>query len=310
MSRTENDAELEDFSIRHSTFHPSLIRMFWSIIGWIVIGYICLMLLLFFFQERLIYFPTKTWAATPATVGLPYEEVWFETADGVKLSGWFVPHHQTQDGASDSSRKVILFFHGNAGNISHRLWSLELFHRLGLSTLIIDYRGYGQSQGSPGEQGTYLDAEAAWRYLVADRQIPPDRIIVFGESLGGAVAAYLAQTHSPQALILFSTFTSVPDMGAQAYPFLPVRLLARVKYDTLARLPEIHCPVLLVHSPGDEVVPYSHGQRLFAAANAPKEFLEIRGRHNEGVLVSAMGYEAGLASFVSKLDDHPSTPNQ
>ncbi len=278
----------------------SWLRMLWLVLGCLVLGYGGLLAFLFLFQERLVYFPTRTWIATPGDFGLPYEEVWLETADRVKLSGWWVPLPQAKDGASP--RGVVLFFHGNGGNISHRLGSLELFHRLGLSTLIIDYRGYGRSEGSPGEQGTYLDAEAAWRYLVEERQIPANQIIVFGESLGGAVAAWLAQTHIPRGLILVSTFTSVPDMGAQVYPFLPVRLLARIRYNTLARLPEIHCPLLIVHSPDDEVVPFSHGQQLFAAANAPKEFLEMRGGHNEGLILSAAQYETGLSNFIAKLD--------
>lgn len=271
----------------------SWLRMLWLVIGLVVFGYISLAVLLFIFQERLVYFPTRAWQATPADIGLPYEEVWLETGDGISLSAWLAP--------VDSPRAFILFFHGNGGNISHRLGSLELFHRLGLSTLIIDYRGYGQSEGSPGEQGTYLDAEAAWRYLVEERQIPPERIIVFGESLGGGVASWVAQTHPPAGLILVSTFTSVPDMGAQVYPFLPVRLLARVQYNTLARLPDIHCPVLIIHSPADEVVPYNHGQQLFAAANAPKEFLEIRGSHNGGLALSAAQYEAALERFVARV---------
>jgi hypothetical protein len=287
------------FIIRHSW-----LRMLWLIVGLVVVGYTGLLAFLFLFQERLIYFPTRAWIATPGDIGLPYEEVWLETADGVKLSGWLIPLRQGQAKAVNSARGVVLFLHGNGGNISHRLGSLELFHRLGLSILIIDYRGYGQSEGSPGEQGTYLDAEAAWRYLVEEQQIPANQIIVFGESLGGGVAAWLAQTHAPRGLILVSAFTSVPDMGAQVYPFLPVRLLARVHYNTLARLPEIHCPVLIVHSRDDEVVPYSHGQQLFAAANAPKEFLEIRGGHNEGLMISAAQYEAGLADFIGKLGNH------
>lgn len=278
--------------------------MFWSIVGLIVLFYIGILALLFFFQERLVYLPSRAWAATPADIGLPYEEIWFEAADGVKLSGWFVPLRPAQGGAVEPARGVVLFFHGNGGNISHRLGSLEMFHRLGLSTFIIDYRGYGQSEGNPSEQGTYLDAEAAWRYLVEERQIPPAKIIVFGESLGGAVAAWLAQTHSPQALILLSTFTSIPDMGAQTYPFMPVRLLARIQYNTLARLPEINCPVLIVHGQEDEIVPYGHGQQLFEAANQPKEFLEIKGSHNEGVIISAAQYEAGLATFAAKYGDH------
>lgn len=279
----------------------SWLRMLWLIVSLAVICYLSLLAFLFLFQERLIYFPTRAWDATPGDVGLPYEEVWLETADRVKLSGWWIPLHQAQDAASP--RGVVLFFHGNGGNISHRLGLLELFHRLGLSTMIIDYRGYGQSEGSPGEQGTYLDAEAAWRYLVEERRIPANQIIIFGESLGGAVAAWVAQTHAPGGLILVSTFTSVPDMGAQVYPFLPVRLLARVHYNTLARLPEIQCPVLIVHSRDDEVVPYRHGQQLFAAANTSKEFLEIKGGHNDGLMMSVAQYEAGLDDFIAKLID-------
>lgn len=275
--------------IRLFAIHHLFWRMIWSILGLLLMSYLALAALLFFGQERLIYFPSQSWLATPAQAGIPYEEIWLESADGVKLSGWFVP--------AESSRGVILFFHGNGGNISHRLESLALFHRLGWSTFIIDYRGYGQSEGRPGEQGTYLDAEAAWRYLLEEKRVRPEQIVIFGESLGGAVAAWLAQTHSPQALILLSTFTSVPDMGAQTYPFLPIRLLARVHYNTLARLPEITCPVLIIHSPDDEVVPYSHGQKLFGVAREPKEFLKLRGGHNEGVLLAAAEYEAGLIAF-------------
>lgn len=271
----------------------SWLRMLWVVIGLLALGYVGLAALLFFFQERLVYFPTRTWEAIPADVGLSYEEVLLEATDGLKLSAWLVP--------VDSPRAVILFFHGNGGNISHRLESLKQFYRLGLSTFIVDYRGYGQSEGKPGEEGTYLDAEAAWRYLTEKRHIPPGQIIIFGESLGGAVAAWTAQTHPPAGLILLSTFTSVPDMGAQVYPFLPIRLLARVHYNTLARLADIQCPVLIIHSSDDEVVPYSHGQQLFATVQTPKEFLEIRGSHNGGPALSAVPYEAALDRFVARV---------
>ncbi|MBN1993769.1 MAG: alpha/beta hydrolase [Anaerolineae bacterium] len=257
-----------------------------------IVLYISLVAFFFFIQERLIYFPTRRITATPADIGLAYEAVWLETTDGVKLSGWFIP--------AEEARGVVLFLHGNAGNISHRLDSLEIFHRLGLSVLIIDYRGYGQSEGQPSEQGTYLDAEAAWHYLVKERQIPPGQIILFGRSLGGAVAARLAQQNNPGALILESTFTSVPDVAAKYYPFLPVRLLARFKYNTLARLPQINCPVLVVHSPDDDIIPYSHGKQLLAAAPEPKEFLALKGGHNEGIFISGKQYEAGLDAFISK----------
>lgn len=267
-------------------------RMILSILATLVAVYIVVVALAYFFQERLLYFPLRGITATPASRGLAYEDVWLETTDGVKIAGWFIPAVQP--------RATLLFFHGNAGNISHRLDSIETFHRLGLNTFIIDYRGYGQSEGRPSETGTYLDAAAAWRYLVEERQIPPDEIIIFGRSLGGAVAAWLAWQQSPGALILESTFTSAPDVASQAYPFLPVRQLARIDYNTLKRVPEIKAPLLIIHSPDDNVIPYDHSQRLFAAANEPKEFLTIRGGHNDGFLISAPAYEAKVAAFVAQ----------
>jgi hypothetical protein len=266
--------------------------MLWTILITVVGFYAGLTALVFFFQNRLVYFPLSRLALTPAAKGLAYENVWLETPDGVKLFGWFVP--------AEPARGVLLFFHGNAGNISHRLDSIEQFHRLGLSVFIIDYRGYGRSEGRPSEQGTYLDAEAAWRYLVEERQVAPDKIVIFGRSLGGAVATWLAQDHPPAVLIIESTFTSIPDMAAQIYFFLPVRLLARIDYNTLARLPELTSPVLIIHSPDDDVIPYVHGQRLFAAAQEPKEFLSIQGGHNDGYIRSAELYEARLEAFLQR----------
>jgi hypothetical protein len=167
-----------------------------------------------------------------------------------------------------------------------------------LSVFIVDYRGYGQSEGRPTEQGTYLDADAAWRYLVEERQVPPSEIVLFGRSLGGAVASWLAQNYTPRALILESTFTSIADVGAASYPFLPVRLLSRLQYNTLKRMPDIDCPVLIVHSPEDRLIPYAHGRRLFEAAQEPKEFLTIKGGHNDGFIISAQAYEAKLEEFI------------
>lgn len=275
-------------------YYPT-IRKMWSIIGLVISLYVGLVVILFFFQAHFIYFPTSAMAGRPTLIGLDYEDIRFETTDGVSLSGWFVP--------VEGSKKVVLFFHGNAGNISHRLESLAHFHQLGLNVFIIDYRGYGQSQGRISEQGTYLDAEAAWHYLVEERQVEPENIILFGRSLGGAVATWLAEKHAPQALILESTFTSVPALGARQFPFLPVRLLARIRYNTLERLPRVKCPVLIVHSPDDTLIPYSHGRQLFQAAPEPKDFLELRGGHNEGFIISGPGYQDGLQAFITKHTD-------
>ena len=265
-------------------------HMVWTVIGVTVLLYVGLVLLLYLVQARLVYFPTRTIWATPAAVGLDFETVRFEAEDGVTLSGWFIPAEETDD--------VVLFFHGNAGNISHRLESIELFHRLGLNVFIVDYRGYGQSEGSPSEEGTYRDAAAAWRYLVEERQVEPGHIILFGRSLGGAVATWLASQRQPKSLILESTFTSVPDIGALQFPFLPVRSLARIRYNSFERLPQINVPVLVVHSPQDEVIPYDHGQQLFEAANEPKQFIQLRGGHNEGFVITGQPYEAGLEDFI------------
>jgi len=209
-------------------------------------AYILFIGFLFVFQSRYIYFPERILLANPGSVGLDFENVSFETEDGVRLSGWFI--------LKENARGVVLFCHGNAGNISHRLESIQIFHRLRLSVFIFDYRGYGQSEGRPTEQGTYADAKAAWRYLVEERRINPNEIIVFGRSLGGAVASQLAQSHAPGALIVESAFTSLPDIAATIYPYLPVRLLLRFKYNTVEYITKVGRPVLVVHSRDDEII--------------------------------------------------------
>jgi fermentation-respiration switch protein FrsA (DUF1100 family) len=179
------------------------------------------------------------------------------------------------------------------------LESLKIFHDLGLSTLIIDYRGYGESQGSISEKGTYLDAETGWNYLNGVKGFPPEKIIVFGRSLGAAIAAYIAGREKPGGLILESAFTSVPDMGARMYPYMPVRLLSRYKYDARKALQSVTCPVLVVHSPHDDIIPFENGLQLYETARQPKRFLEIRGDHNEGFYVSGNIYIDGLKEFVT-----------
>jgi len=252
-------------------------------------------LYLFILQPRLLYYPDlpgRGIVATPADIGLDYEAVTLTTADGVHLAGWFVPYPQ--------ARATLLFLHGNAGNISHRLDSIRLFHDLGLAVFIIDYRGYGESEGRPTEDGTYRDAAAAWDYLVEQRQLAPRQIVLFGRSLGGAVAADLASRTQPAALIIESTFTSVPDMAATLYPWLPVRWLSRFRYDTGAKLAAIAAPLLIAHSADDEIIPYAHGRRLFELARKPKQFLELRGGHNDGFLVSGEHYVSSLDAFLEQ----------
>ena len=176
-----------------------------------------------------------------------------------------------------------------------------MFNELGLNVLMVEYRGYGQSEGTASEHGTRLDALAAWDYLVTGRGVSNDKIVLFGRSLGGAVAAQLAQEQRPAGLVLESTFTSVPDIGADVYPWLPVRLLSAISYDSLSAVPGFSFPVMIVHSPQDDIIPYHHGQALFNAAKEPKHFLEIGGGHNGGYLQDRQAYLDGLRQFLDSL---------
>ncbi|MCY3750114.1 MAG: alpha/beta hydrolase [Gammaproteobacteria bacterium] len=238
----------------------------------------------------MIFFPGKRIVDTPGSIGLHYEDVYLVTEDDVRIHGWYVPHVD--------EKATVLFFHGNAGNISHRLDSISIFHDLGLSVFIIDYRGYGRSGGRPSEQGTYRDAMAAWNYLVDERRLRPDEIIVFGRSLGGAVAAWMAAKVTPAAVILESTFTSVKELGKFYYPYLPVSRIARIHYPVDEYITSFNCPVLIVHSHQDEVIPVIHGQRLFEYAREPKMFLPISGDHSNGFLLSKDVYVKGVKQFL------------
>jgi hypothetical protein len=257
-------------------------------------AYAIVLLALFVFQSRLVYFPnipSRAIGSGPDNIGLAYEPVEIITEDGIKLDAWYVPAKEPHG--------VMLFFHGNAGNISHRLDSLRIFNELNLDTLIFDYRGYGRSEGKISEQGTYRDADAAWRYLTVERGIPAAEIVLFGRSLGAAIAAYVASRHRPGALILESGFVSVPELAAILYPWLPARQLARIGYPTGEYLKTASCPVLIVHSRDDEIIPFKQGRQLFELANEPKHFLELLGGHNDGFLVSGRRYLDGFENFLT-----------
>ncbi len=256
--------------------------------------YLGLMGFLYLYQDHLLYLPdvpSREVTATPAQVGLAFEPVTLTADDGVRLDGWFLPREQ--------ARATLLFFHGNAGNLSHRLDSLRLFHDLGLAVLIIDYRGYGRSEGKPSEAGIYQDAEAAWRYLTETRQLPPGRILLLGRSFGGAVAGYLASRHPALGVVLESTFTSAPELASRLYPWIPARWLTRVDYDTRARLADMRMPVMVIHSRQDDLIPFAQGQALFTEARPPKRFLELNGSHNNGVADSRQRYRQGLDGFIA-----------
>jgi pimeloyl-ACP methyl ester carboxylesterase len=259
------------------------------------IAYAAIMLLVFVFQPRLVYFPQveRELTTTPRAAGLDYEDVSLQTADGIDLHGWWVPARQ--------ARGTVLLMHGNAGNIAHRIGYATMFNRLGYSILLFDYRGYGKSGGHPDEPGTYRDAEAAWMHLTAARKVQAQDIVMVGESLGGGVATWLAAKYPPRALVLASTFTSVPDLGAQIYPWLPVRMLARIEYGNLARIGQIKAPVMIAHSRDDDVIPYAHGETLFAAAHEPKQLLILSGGHNEGFLFTRDEWTTATGAFLDRL---------
>jgi fermentation-respiration switch protein FrsA (DUF1100 family) len=242
--------------------------------------------------SQVLYHPSRELRGTPSDLGLSYEWVALETADGARLSAWWVP--------ADSPRGALLFCHGNAGNISDRLDSIRIFNRLGLSLFFFDYRGYGKSIGSPSEQGTYRDAEAAWNYLIQARKTDPQKIVVFGRSLGGSIAAWVSQANKPRALILESTFISLREAARDHLPGPLAKLFVPDQYHTLQYLKRVHCPVLILHSRKDESIPFRHGEALYATASEPKEFVEIHGSHNRGFLDSQPLYEAALDLFLSK----------
>ena len=266
-----------------------------------VVLYVSLGLLIKFTNviNQFIYFPERVIDQDPGDFGLEFEDVYLETSDGVRIHGWFVP---------GSGGPTLVWFHGNGGNISNRADNIAgLNRRLGVSILIIDYRGYGLSDGSPDEQGTYLDAEAAVAHALSRPDVDPERLVLFGRSLGCAVAAEMAVRHDVYAVVLESPFTSVPAMARRAYPFLPgLGLLTGNMYDTLGKTARIDAPVMVLHGDSDEIVPFEMGREVFEAAQEPKRFYAIRGAgHNDTFAVGGAPYLDALASFLAEPRSEP-----
>lgn len=255
--------------------------------------YVGLSVMLFVMQSRVLYQPMRGYDYDPSDYGLAYEAVSLDTPDGQTLAGWYVP--------AEGAERTILFCHGNAGNISHRLDTLKMFHELGLNCLIVDYRGYGESSGRPTESGTKIDMLAGFQWLIEEKGARAEQIILFGRSLGGSIAATLAKDLNPGGLVIESAFTSFNDIGSHYYPWLPVRLFSRFDYNTLEAVKQVKCPVLVIHSPDDEIVPYKFGQQIFAAANEPKQFADLKGTHNEGCYDNADMYKKIWKNWLDQL---------
>ena len=252
-----------------------------------------MILLMALFERSLIFFPTRypdgLWDTATAArgSGCVIEDHYFSTDDGLRLLGWWCRRLD-----APANEPVLLFFHGNAGNLSDRADLLiELATRTGAGVFVVGYRGYGRSEGRPRESGLYLDARAAWKYLTEEREVESDRVVIFGKSLGGAVAIDLAMEAPAAGLIVESSFTSIPDMAGAHYPFVP-KFLVRTQMNSVIKIPHISIPKLFIHSRQDRVVPYRLGRELYEAAAEPKSFYEVRGAgHNETWLVGGAAYE-------------------
>jgi len=260
----------------------------YSVLGWT----------LYFMQATFLYRPVCEVTYTPEALSLDFEKVTYKSEDGLNINGWYVP--------ADNSRLTILFCHGNGGNMMHRLDSINLFNNLGLNCFIFDYRGYGNSEGTPSEEGTYMDAMGAYKWLTAEKKVSPDDIIIFGRSLGGSVAAHLASRVKAGTLIIESAFTSYVDIGRKFYPYMPVRWFARFSYETIEYIKKVHYPVMIIHSRNDDLVPFEFALELHEVANEPKELVEIFGSHNDGFLVSSEIYEKAWIKWLKFLEEYRS----
>jgi fermentation-respiration switch protein FrsA (DUF1100 family) len=248
--------------------------------------------------ERLIFVPDSVLVGTPKQWGLDYEDVEFSTADGVRLHGWYVPGTRPE---------TLLWFHGNAGNISHRLDNLRLLHdQVGTAVFLFDYRGYGRSEGQPSERGLYEDARAALQHFVTRRGVPREDLIYFGRSLGSGVAIELATEATPRGLILETPFVSIRAMARSL--FGPLAVVAPSSFDNLSKSPRLKCPKLFIHGDSDSLVPYAQGRELFEAALPPKAFYTIRGAdHNDTYLVGGSTYFRRIREFIEGLSDRSSS---
>jgi hypothetical protein len=266
----------------------------------VVLFFVGFAALLYFGQGRLIFQPTSKHEATPVQFGLQFETAKIAVTEAESIHAWYFPCEKADSAAT------VLFCHGNAGNISHRLHTARFLVGLGVNVLLFDYRGYGQSDGMASEVNVYADAEAAYRWLLDEKGVRADRLFLFGRSLGGAVAIELATRVKCAGIVVESSFTSSGDMGQRMFPYLPIRLLVRYRFDSLGKIGRLTCPVLVSHSPDDDIIPYEMGRELFDSAGPNKTFLELEGVHNSHNFSENEKYINGLRAFLGvPPDSHP-----
>jgi uncharacterized protein len=256
----------------------------------ILAGYFIILLLMFLFQGKLLFMPTSGFMQTPESVGIDAEDVWVETEDGVKLHAWYFPN--------EDSDAVIVLSHGNAGNISYRIDIARTLLNAGAAVLMYDYRGYGKSEGRPNEKGLYMDITAFTEHLIHEKEYPEEKIYMYGRSLGGAVAAYAATQYDLGGLVLDSAFKNLRAMVRDVYPFVPSSL-ARYEFPTETYLQKLNgTPVMIMHSPDDEIVGYHNGEYLYKIAKDPKSFVQLRGGHNDNFFASRDLIERSWRDFL------------
>lgn len=247
-------------------------------------------------EDKMIYFPSKypegMWNIKDHDVLV--EDAYFKTEDGLTLHGWFVP--------STEDKITLLWFHGNAGNLSHRLENIIYLHKLNINIFIFDYRGYGRSEGRlPSERTIYIDSRAAYHYLIKEKGVQKENLFFFGRSLGGAVAVEIAREFNCKGIIIESSFTSAREMAGIMFPFLPVKYFIKTKYNSIEKIKDIYCPKLFIHGNRDKIVPFKLGKKLYDAAPVPKEFFEIKGAgHNDTYFVGGDKYFETINRFLRK----------
>ena len=258
---------------------------------YLIIAVILFALYVRYLEATSVFYPARTIERTPAQLGLNFEDIYFKTSDNVTLNGWFVKNPQ--------AKATMIFFHGNAGNISDRLEKIALFHQMGINVFIVDYRGYGKSEGKPTENGIYLDALAAYDYLITRKDINPKTIFVYGASLGGVVAVDLANQRPLAGLIIDSSFSSAVDMAKIIYPFVPSFFIS-IKMDSMPKIKNLAVPKLFMHSEEDETVPIALGLKLYKAAPGPKTFIKLKGAHDEAFMMDKKLFTESITRFLKE----------